>query len=149
MMRSLYILAVLSLLGGAGVGWADSDSVPSKGTFYVSLLDPYPATVGIGITHFVSENWAFSAGIGRGDSTVFALGLDFRPISRRLSPLFGLHLSTGNDGTVPEKEFLYVSTGLDWKWDSGLFVHPGVNWGITPRGGQTQITPYLEFGAAY
>lgn len=45
--------------------------------------------------------------------------------------------------------FAYVATGIDWKWEMGMFLHIGVNWIFTPVGGATQMKPVLQIGIPY
>jgi len=140
-------------------------------------MDPYPATFGLGITHFFGNYFGLSVQCAKGEVITYAVGLRVRPVAAKLTPIIGFTLSRGSSGLttagasgstssamfaaaaedssastiadIPTQVFAYFNTGVDWKWDNGMFMHFGIDWTIIPRAGTTEMKPFLQFGIAY
>ena len=129
--------------------------VPTLGDFYLSLLDPYPASMGVGLDYFLGRFLGLRVAFGNGSAIGYALGLEFRPVISKINPYFGFNMcSAGDPGstsqtTVARLVFYYFNTGFNWKWDSGLFIEPGFNWGLTPVQGKQAFKPYIHFGLSF
>lgn len=133
---------------------------PKRGSFYVSVMAPYPATYGLGITHFFGgEHFGLALGFGKGEIVTWEVGLKFRAAAAKLSPMIGLHVSRGGESnpgavstagdTATPRGFLFATSGVDWKWDSGPLLHLGIQWTLTPKAGKTEMKPYVQIGFPY
>jgi hypothetical protein len=121
--------------------------LPKKGNFYLGIFDPYPASMGLGIVHYPGDFVGLYAGVGMGGA--YAIGLRFRPVLRKLGPMVGVTWSVGEEIIGAKKGFLSIPTGLEWRWENGMYLGFGVHWGITPRLGKSEMKPYVQIGLAY
>jgi hypothetical protein len=123
--------------------------IPEAGNFYLGVFDPYPGTFGLNIVHYVGHYLGIYAGVGTGTILAYGVGVRFRPVIKKLSPLIGFTWSSGQDIGKTRKGFLTLETAVEWKWDSGLFAGAGIHWGITHRQGKSELKPFGQFGLAY
>jgi len=99
--------------------------LPKKGNFYLGIFDPYPASLGLGIVHYPKEFMGFYAGVGMGGA--YAIGLRFRPVLKKFGPLVGVTWSVGEEVPGNSKGFLSIVTGLEWRWDNGMYLGFGAH----------------------